>query len=239
MESLAHPTRFLAVSQRLLPWVAASAGVLIMVGLYLGLVVSPPDYQQKDSVRIMYIHVPSAWMAMFTYAFMAVASMVGFVWKHPLADLAAKAAAPIGVCFTVLALITGSIWGKPTWGAWWVWDARLTSVVVLLFLYLGYLALWQTIDEPQRAARAAAILAMVGLINLPIIHYSVELWSTLHQPASVLKLSGPTIHSSILVPLLVMAGGFTMLFVALLLVRIRLEVLRWRLRVRQLARGRG
>jgi heme exporter protein C len=224
MHRFANPTRFMRLSGAILPWSAAVAVLALAVGLAWGLAVAPADYQQGDSVRIMYIHVPSAWMAMFTYTFMAVASVVALIWRHPLADLSAKAAAPIGACFTAAALITGSLWGKPMWGTWWVWDARLTSVLVLFFLYLGYIALWQAIEEPQKAARAAAILAIVGFVNVPIIKFSVDWWNTLHQPASVIRMDGPTIDASMLWPLLITAAGFQAYFVWVLLIRIRTEI---------------
>jgi len=209
--------------------------VLLAVGLYLALVVVPADYQQGDTVRIMFVHVPSAWMAMFCYTFLAVASAVALIWKHPLADLAAKASAPIGAGFTFLALVTGSLWGKPMWGAWWVWDARLTSVLILFFLYLGYMALWQSIEDDQKAAKAAAVLALVGAVNVPIIKFSVDWWNTLHQPASVLRMDGPAIHPSMLWPLLIMALAFKAYFVALLLARMRMELNLRRIRALRLA----
>ena len=183
------------------------------LGLYLALVVAPPDYQQGESVRIMFVHVPAAWMALSVYLFVAVASGVALVWRHPLAEIAAQAAAPIGAAFTLVCLVTGSLWGRPMWGTWWVWDARLTSVLVLFFLYLGYIALVNAFDDPGRGARAGSVLALVGVVNLPIIKFSVDWWNTLHQPASVLRVGGPTIDVSMLVPLLVMAVGFTLLFV--------------------------
>ena len=226
----ANPARFLRLASAVEPWLKWGTLALLVLGLYLGLVGSPADYQQGDSVRIMYIHVPSAWMALFCYTALAGASAVALIWKHPLADLAGRATAPVGACFTVLALVTGSLWGKPMWGTWWVWDARLTSVLVLLFLYLGYIALVHAFDDPGRGARAAAILALVGLVNVPVIKFSVDWWNTLHQPASVLKMSGPAIHASMLAPLLLMALAFTGLYLWLLLVRIRSEFLAGRLR---------
>ena len=174
MHYFANPARFTRLAARIQPWAGGLAAVLLLVGLYLALVVVPADYQQGDTVRIMFVHVPSAWMAMFCYTFLAVASAVGLIWKHPLADLAAKASAPIGAGFTFLALVTGSLWGKPMWGAWWVWDARLTSVLILLFLYLGYMALWQAIEDSQKAGKTAAVLALVGAVNVPIIKFSVD-----------------------------------------------------------------
>ena len=171
---------------------------------------APDDYQQGATVKIMYIHVPSAWLGMMGWTVMSVAALGTLVWRHPLADVAAKAAAPIGAAFTLLCLVTGSLWGRPMWGTYWVWDARLTSVLVLFLLYLGVIALWRTVDDPSRAARAAAILTLVGAINLPIIKFSVDWWNTLHQPASVFRLGGPTIDRSLLTPLLTMSVAFTL-----------------------------
>jgi heme exporter protein C len=234
MQRFANPTRFLRIADVMLPWAAGVTVVALAVGLVLALLVAPADYQQGDTVRIMYVHVPAAWMCLFVYTFMAVASAVGLIWKHPLADLAAKAAAPIGAGVTLIALVTGSLWGQPMWGTWWVWDARLTSVLVLFFLYLGYIALWQAIDDPTRAAKAAAILALVGFVNVPIIKFSVDWWNTLHQPASVLKLGGPAIHSSMLWPLMIMALGFKAYFVSVLLIRLRTEIAARRVRALRL-----
>jgi len=239
MHRFANPTRFMRLSATLLPWTAGLALALIAVGLYLGLLGSPADYQQGESVRIMYVHVPSAWMAMFCYTVMAGASAVGLVWRHPLADLAAKATAPVGACFTLLALITGSLWGKPMWGAWWVWDARLTSVLVLFFLYLGYIALVNAFDDPVRGLRAAGILALVGFVNVPIIKFSVDWWNTLHQPASVFRADGPAIDPSMLVPLLLMGAGFTAYFLWVLMLRLRAEVVAAKVRALRLRQVRG
>jgi len=228
MPSLANPTRFLDLAGRLIPWLAALTAILFAIGLYLSFYVAPPDYQQGETVRIMFVHVPAAWLAMFGYALIAVASLGTLIWRHPLADVAAKAAAPIGATFTLIALVTGSLWGKPMWGTYWVWDARLTSMLVLFLLYLGLIALWQAIEEPGRAGRAAAILGLVGAINIPIIKFSVDWWNTLHQPASIVRLGGPTIDSSMLTALAVMAGAFTLLFVLLHLMAMRAEILRRR-----------
>ncbi|HEB79509.1 MAG TPA: heme ABC transporter permease [Rhodospirillales bacterium] len=224
MHRFANPARFMRLSGVLLPWMAGAAIILVAAGLYMGLFVAPADFQQGESVRIMYVHVPNAWMALFSYTAMAVASAVALIWKHPLADLAAKSSAPIGACFTFLALLTGSLWGKPMWGAFWVWDARLTSMLVLFFLYLGYLALYNAFDDPTRGARAAAILALVGFVNVPIIKFSVDWWNTLHQPASVIKMGGPSIDSTMLWPLLLMAIGFNFLYFWVLLLRMRGEI---------------
>jgi heme exporter protein C len=221
---LANPARFMRVSAAVLPWCGGASAVVIAVGLFLALIVAPPDYQQGEAVRIMYVHVPSAWMALNIYLLMAVASAVALVWRHPLAEIAARSAAPIGAAFTFVCLATGSLWGRPMWGAWWVWDARLTSVLVLFFLYLGYIALVNGFDDSARGGRAGSVLALVGVVNLPIIKFSVDWWNTLHQPASVLRLGKPTIALSMLIPLLVMALGFTLLFIALLLMRMRTEL---------------
>ena len=230
MFRLANPNRFMQWSGKILPWCAVATAILLGVGLYLALFVAPPDYQQGESVRIMYIHVPAAWMSTFVYAVMAAASAVALIWRHPVADIAAREAAPLGAGFTLLCLVTGSLWGKPMWGTWWVWDARLTSVLVLFFLYLGYIALINAFDEPTRGARAGAILALVGVVNLPIIKFSVDWWNTLHQGASVFRLGGSTIDPTILIPLFIMAGAFTLLFATLLLAAMRNEILRRRVR---------
>ncbi len=235
MWKYANPYLFLDLSAKLVPWFAGATVGLLIVGLYISLIGSPPDYQQGDSVRIMYVHVPAAWMSLFCYVFMASASFGGLIWRHALADLAAKSTAPIGACFTFLALFTGSFWGKPMWGDWWVWDARVTSVLILFFLYLGYMALWETIEDQARAARAAAVLALVGVIMVPIIKFSVDWWETLHQPASVLRLDGPTIHASLLWPLLIMALAFTFFFFTVLLLRMRTEIIQQRIRALRLA----
>ena len=233
MVSLANPTRFLSLVDRMVPWLAAVTLILLGIGLYLAFFVAPPDYQQGETVKIMFIHVPAAWLGMFGYVLIAVAALGALIWRHPLADVAAKTAAPIGATFTFVALVTGSLWGKPMWGTYWVWDARLTSVLVLFLLYLGLLALWQAIEEPGRAGRAAAILALVGAVNVPIIHYSVVWWNTLHQPASVFRVGGPSIDPSLLAPLLVMALAFTLLFILLHLISMRAEILRRRVRALQ------
>lgn len=217
----ANPARFMRVSTKALPWCGWLTASVLAVGIYLALVVAPPDYQQGEAVRIMYVHVPAAWMALSVYLFVAIASAVALVARHPLAEIAARSAAPIGAAFTFVCLATGSLWGRPMWGTWWVWDARLTSVLVLFFLYLGYIALVNGFDDPTRGARAGAVLALVGVVNLPIIKFSVDWWNTLHQPASVLRFGGPRIYISMLIPLLVMAAGFALLFLALLLLRMR------------------
>ncbi|MFQ5773063.1 MAG: heme ABC transporter permease [Kiloniellaceae bacterium] len=235
MHRFANPGRFMRLANAVLPWSATLTAVLIALGLYLALFEAPADYQQGESVRIMYVHVPSAWMALFVYSVISAASAVSLIWRHPLADIVAKASSPVGACFTLLALVTGSLWGKPMWGAWWVWDARLTSVLVLFFLYLGHMALINAFEDPSRGYRAAAVLALVGFVNVPIIKFSVEWWSTLHQPASVFRMGGPTIHPSLLWPLLIMALGFTLYYVTLLLLRVKSELIAARVRARSLA----
>ena len=220
----ANPARFMRISAAILPWCSSGSVAVIAIGLYLALITAPPDYQQGEAVRIMYIHVPAAWLALNVYLFVAAASGVALVWRHPLAEIAARSAAPIGAVFTFLCLATGSLWGRPMWGSWWVWDARLTSVLVLFFLYLGYIALVNGFDDPARGGRAGSVLALVGVVNLPIIKFSVDWWNTLHQPASVLRLGKPTIVASMLVPLLVMGLGFMQLFVTLLIVRMGTEL---------------
>ena len=239
MPNLANPTVFLDLTRRVLPGLAVTTAVLFVVGLVLAFL-APPDYQQGETAKIMYLHVPAAWMATFVYGVMTLAALGTLVWRHPLADAAQKAAAPLGACFTFLCLATGSLWGKPMWGTYWVWDARLTSVLVLFLIYLGIIALWRSIDDPGRAARAVSILTLVGVVNLPIIKFSVEWWNTLHQPASVFRLGGPTIAPSLLWPLIVMALAFTFLFLTLHLMAIRNEILRRRLaRVTMLAASEG
>jgi heme exporter protein C len=230
---LANPSRFLALVQRVLPWLATITALTLLLGLGLS-ASAPDDYQQGATVKIMFIHVPNAWLSMFVWGVMSVAALGTLVWRHPLADVAQKAAAPIGACFTFLALVTGSLWGRPMWGTYWEWDARMTSVLVLFLLYLGLIALWRAVDDPARAGRAAAILTLVGAVNIPIIKFSVDWWNTLHQPASVFRLGGPTIASSLLYPLAVMAVAFTLLFVTLLLAAMRNEILRRRIRTLQL-----
>src|SRR3954451_1315719 len=230
LTQLANPSVFLRWSGAALPAVAAFAAALLGVGLYMAWFLAPADYQQGETVRIMFLHVPAAWLALFFYAAMTISAVGTLVWRHPLADVSQKAAAPIGAGFTLICLITGALWGKPMWGTYWVWDARLTSVLVLFLMYCGILALWRTIDEPGRAARAVSILTLVGAVNLPVIKFSVDWWNTLHQPASVLRLGGPTIHPSMLYPLLVMALAFTALGVGLHLSGMRTEILRRRVR---------
>src|SRR6476661_2860614 len=237
--ALANPSRFLAVVQPLLPWLAAAAVLMLALGVNQAFFAAPDDYQQGATVKIMFLHVPAAWLSMFCWGVMSIAALGTLVWRHPLADVAGKAAAPIGAAFTLLCLVTGSLWGRPMWGTYWVWDARLTSVLILFLLYLGVIALWRTVEDPSRAARAAAILTLVGAINLPIIKFSVDWWNTLHQPASVIRLSGPSIYPTILVPLLVMALAFTLLFVTLHVAAMGNEILRRRVRALMLMQAQS
>lgn len=239
MHRFANPARFTRIADRILPFAAAGTLLALAVGFYLALFVAPADYQQGESVRIMYVHVPSAWMALFIYVAIAVASAVALIWRHPLADLAAKAASPIGAGFAFLTLVTGSLWGRPMWGTWWEWDGRLTSMLILFFLYLGHMALMNAFEDSQRGYRAAAILALVGVVNIPIIKFSVDWWSTLHQPASVLRMGGPTIHPSMLWPLLIVALGFKLYFLTVVLLRIKSELIAARLRALDLAMVKG
>ncbi|MGA3064190.1 MAG: heme ABC transporter permease [Methylocystis sp.] len=224
-----NPTRFMALTDRVLPWLGAAAALLLGVGLFAAFFLVPPDYQQGETVRIMYIHVPAAWLGMFAYIVMTSASLGVLVWRHPLADAAQKTAAPLGAVFTFVCLVTGSLWGKPMWGTYWVWDARLTSYLVLFLLYLGIIAIRQTMDDTPRGARVAAIMTLVGLIDIPIIKFSVDWWNTLHQPASVFRAGGSTISGSMLWPLLVMAIGASALFLTLHFMALRNEILRRRI----------
>jgi heme exporter protein C len=222
---LGSPPYVYALARRLTPWLAWPAALLVLGGLWGGLVLAPPDYQQGDGFRIIYVHAPSAWMSLMVYTTMAVAAAVGLIWRIKVAHAVAAACAPIGASFTVAALVTGSLWGQPMWGTYWQWDPRLTSELVLLFLYLGYMGLRAGIEDTQRADRASAVLAVVGVVNVPVIHYSVTWWNSLHQAPSVMRLARPTMPASMLVPLLMMLLGFTLLFGALLLVRLRAEIL--------------
>src|SRR6202007_2385194 len=235
---LANPTRVLSLTARLVPWVTAATAILLLIGLYQS-AMAPDDYQQGATVKIMYIHVPNAWLSSVVGGGMSVAALGTLVWRHPLADVAAKAAAPLGAAFTFLALVTGSLWGRPMWGTYWEWDARLTSVVILFLMYLGLISLGRAVEDPSRAARAAAVLTLVGAINLPIIKFSVDWWNTLHQPASVMRMGGPTLDRAFLIPLLVMALAFTMLFVTLHVAAMRNEILRRRVRSLQMMQARA
>ena len=234
MHRFANPARFMRIAEPILPWTSLGALATILLAMYFGIFDSPADYQQGETVRIMYVHVPAAWMALFAYSVMALASGSFLIWKHPLADLSAQAAAPIGAGFTAIALVTGALWGQPMWGTWWVWDARLTSVLILFFLYLGYMALVNGFDDPERGSRMGAILALVGFVNVPIIKFSVDWWNTLHQPASISRLDAPAIDTSMLIPLLLMAIGFKLFFISILILRIKIHLLKKRIRSIQL-----
>ena len=222
---LASPPHIYRLAQQLTPWFAWPAAALILTALYGGLVLAPPDYQQGDGFRIIYMHAPAAWMSLMVYTTLAVAAAVALIWRMKVAHAVAASCAPIGASFTFAALVTGSLWGEPMWGTWWEWDPRLTSELILLFLYLGYMGLRGAIDDPQRADRTSAVLAVVGIVNVPIIHYSVTWWNSLHQAPSVMRLGKPQLSMPMLWPLLMMLLGFTLFFVAVLLVRLRGEIL--------------
>jgi heme exporter protein C len=233
MQVFANPARFLSIANAILPWAWIATAVAFAAGLYAALITSPADYQQGETVRIMYIHVPAASLALIIYGVMALLSLIAWVFRHPLADIAAKAAAPIGAVFCFIALATGSIWGKPMWGTWWVWDARITSMFVLLLLYIGYIALWQAMDDHHRAAPIARVVALVGAINIPIIKFSVDWWNTLHQPASILRTGGPSIDNSMLWALGLMGIAHLLLFLSLHLTATRSELSRSKARARR------
>jgi heme exporter protein C len=237
LHRFANPGRFLRLSGVVLPWIAAGGAILTAIGLGWGLFFAPADWQQGDAVRIMYVHVPAAWLASAGYLGLAACSFVSIVWRHPLADLAAAEIGPVGAGFTALCLLTGSIWGKPMWGAWWVWDARLTSVLILFFLYLGHIALVRAFDDPQRGYRSGAILALIGVVNLPIIKFSVDWWNTLHQPATISLTGAPTMYVGMLWPLLFAALGYTLLFATIALARTRAAVMERRTRTLLMARA--
>ena len=230
---LANPSRFLGLVNRALPWLVGATVLAFAFGLSQ-VMHAPDDYQQGATVKIMFVHVPAAWLGMFGWGLMSLSALGTLVWRHPLADVSAKAAAPIGAAFTFICLVTGSLWGRPMWGAYWVWDARLTSVLVLFLMYLGVIALYWTAEDPNRGARAAAVLTLVGAINIPIIKFSVDWWNTLHQPASVVRMGGPAIDPSIMMPLLYMAVAFTLLFITLHVCAMRNEILRRRVRAMRL-----
>ncbi|MEL6365995.1 MAG: heme ABC transporter permease [Pseudomonadota bacterium] len=222
---LANPERFTRFSRALEPVAWGLAAAAALCGAWAGLFASPPDYQQGESVRIMYVHVPAAWMSLFVYATMAGAALSSIIWRHSVADEALRAAAPIGAAFTALALLTGALWGKPTWGTWWQWDARMTSVLVLFFIYVGIIALRSAVEDEFKAARAAAVLTLLGAVNLPIVKFSVDWWNTLHQPASVIRADGPSIPLSMLAPLFAMALAYMALYAALLARTVRTQLL--------------
>lgn len=225
IHNMGSPRHFYHVTRRLTPWLGGVSALLLLVGSYWGLAVAPPDYQQGDSYRIIFVHVPAAWMSMFVWVFMAVTGLITLVWRIKIAGALMRAAAPLGASFTFLTLVAGSLWAKPMWGTYWVWDARLTSELILLFLYLGFMALQSAIEDRGSAYRAGALLALVGLVNIPIIHFSVEWWNTLHQGPTVTKFDSPSITLNMLLPLLVMAIAFMTYFAATVLKRARCEIL--------------
>ena len=223
--SLANPNRFSKLTGILqLPLIVLST-TMILLGLYYGLFDSPEDYQQGDAVRIMYVHVPSAWLASFLFLSLAISCVFYLVWKHPLADLISNAIAPIGAIFSVLTLVTGSLWGKPMWGTWWVWDARLTSMLILFFFYLGYMLLSNAFERKIDGSKSASVLAIIGLINLPIIKFSVDWWHTLHQPSSILRMDGPSIDKEMLLPLTLMMVGFSLFSIYLIITNVKTMLL--------------
>lgn len=234
----AHPGRFLRLGATVQPWLSAAGLILTLAGLGWGLFLAPADWQQGDAVRIMYVHVPAAWLASAAYLALAACGFASLVWRHPLADLAAVEIGPVGAGVTALCLASGSLWGRPMWGAWWVWDARLTSVLVLFFLFLGHVVLVRSFDDPARGARSAAILALVGVLDLPIIKFSVQWWNTLHQPDSITLTAAPAMSLSMLWPLLVTALGFSFAFAAIVVARLRAAILEQRIRAAMLRRAR-
>jgi heme exporter protein C len=223
---MASPPHFYRFADKLLPWLVALFLLLAIPGLYLGMYAAPTDYQQGDSYRIIYIHVPAAWMSLFVYVVMAIAGAIGLIWRMKIADIVAISSAPIGASFTFIALVTGSLWGKPMWGTWWVWDARLTSELILLFLYLGVISLYGAIEDKRTASRAVSILALVGVVNIPIIHYSVEWWNTLHQGPTVAKMDKPYMHIDMLIPLILMATAFKFYYGIAMLLVAKVELLK-------------
>ena len=232
-----EPNKIFSITSKAPKYVLLLFIIVISVGLTEALILSPEDYKQSHSVRIMYVHVPAAWMSLFTYSLMAAASASFLIWKHSLADIAARSLAPIGAAFTAITLITGALWGQPMWGTWWVWDARLTSVLVLFFLYLGYMALVNAFDESEKGSKAAAVLALIGFVNVPIIKFSVDWWNTLHQPASLSRLDAPAIDISMLTPLLLMALGFKLLLISILIIKMRTILIEKRIEAKQLLKS--
>lgn len=231
MHRFAHPARFMRIADRIAPITGVATLLCFVVGLYWSLGSSPPDYQQGETVRIMYIHVPAAWMAIAVYTNIFIASLASLIWRHPLADIVARACGPMGLMFTAVCLVSGSLWGRPTWGTYWAWDARLTSVLILFFIYLGYIALWEAIEDRQKAGQSAAILAIVGFVNIPIIKFSVEWWSSLHQKAGILTTGRSHVDPHMLKPLLCMALAYFCYFITILIWRIRAEIYQQRLDV--------
>ncbi|MEK6746902.1 MAG: heme ABC transporter permease [Pseudomonadota bacterium] len=230
MHRFANPTRFIYFSDKLFPYILFLTCTTLLIGLWQALFISPPDYQQGDSVRIMYVHVPSAWMSIMVYTIMAVSSASFLIWRHPLADVVARASAPLGAGFTLITLITGSLWGKPMWGTWWVWDARLTSVLILFFMYIGYIALSDSYNNKENGRKICAIMALIGFVNIPIIRFSVEWWNTLHQPASIIRSGGISIDNSMLIPLFSMGIAFVLIYSILLVMRIKTMLIQQKIR---------
>jgi len=230
MHSFASPAKFLRLADEIFPWILGMSIATLAYGLAQALIISPPDYQQGDSVRIMYVHVPAAWLSMFIYGVMATSSASFLIWRHSLADIIARVSAPIGAGFTLITLITGSIWGKPMWGAWWVWDARLTSVLILFFMYIGYIALSDSYANQERGKKICAIMALVGFLNIPVIHFSVEWWNTLHQPASIIRGGGISIDGSMLKPLFSMGFAFMLLYLCLLIISVKTALIQQKIR---------
>tara|TARA_B100001996_G_C18630027_1_gene581342 strand:- start:39 stop:758 length:720 start_codon:yes stop_codon:yes gene_type:complete len=219
IDYFANPSRFVRITNILVPWLIVAVGMLFILGLYLGLLKSPDDVVQGSAVRIMYVHVPSAWLSIFSYLLLAICSLFFIVWRHPLADILSRSIAPVGALFSLLTLLTGSIWGKPMWGTWWVWDARLTSMLILFLLFMGYIALSNAFEKSERGSRPAALLAIAGSINLPVVKFSVDWWSTLHQPASIMRTGGISIDSSMLLPLVIMFLAFQLFFILIIIFR--------------------
>ena len=219
IDYFANPSRFVRITNILVPWLIVAVGMLFILGLYLGLLKSPDDVVQGSAVRIMYVHVPSAWLSIFSYLLLAICSLFFIVWRHPLADILSRSIAPVGALFSLLTLLTGSIWGKPMWGTWWVWDARLTSMLILFLLFMGYIALSNAFEKSERGSRPAALLAIAGSINLPVVKFSVDWWSTLHQPASIMRTGGVSIDSSMLLPLVIMFLAFQLFFILIIIFR--------------------
>ena len=219
IDYFANPSRFVRITNILVPWLIVAVGMLFILGLYLGLLKSPDDVVQGSAVRIMYVHVPSAWLSVFSYLLLSICSLFFIVWRHPLADILSRSIAPVGALFSLLTLLTGSIWGKPMWGTWWVWDARLTSMLILFLLFMGYIALSNAFEKSERGSRPAALLAIAGSINLPVVKFSVDWWSTLHQPASIMRTGGISIDSSMLLPLVIMFLAFQLFFILIIIFR--------------------
>jgi heme exporter protein C len=226
----ANPVTFMRLSGKVLPWLIGAASIVFATGVYAAWFVAPADYQQGETIRIMFLHVPAAWMSLMIYGLMAASAIGSLVWRHPLADVSQQAAAPIGAAFTLICLVTGALWGRPMWGTYWVWDARLTSVLILFLMYCGIMGLWRAVEDPSRAARLVSILTLLGVVNLPIIRFSVNWWNTLHQPASVIRMEGPAIHASMLYPLLIMALAFTLIMIALHISGMRTLIMHRRIR---------